>query len=468
MREQTVFDLVIIGSGPGGYVAAIRAAQLGLKTACVEKARSLGGTCLNVGCIPSKALLESSEHYISARKHLKQHGIRVEGVSIDVGAMMARKDRVVKTLTSGIAMLFKKNGVTQVTGTGRVVAPDAVEVTGGEETTRLRTRRILIATGSTVAVPRGFRLDGKYVVSSTEALEFDAVPKRLVIIGAGVIGLELGSVWARLGAKVTLIELLPRILAGFDSELATTAQKLFQRQGMKFILGARVGRAEIVGQEVEVGYDDKDGNARSITCDRLLVSVGRRPYTEGLGLEDLGIEMDGHGRIAVDASYQTSVPGIYAVGDVIAGPMLAHKAQEEGVAAVEMMAGHVAKVDYDAIPAIAYTQPEIATVGATEDALKEQGVPYARGTFPFQANGRAKAMGQADGWVKVLADSRTDRILGAHIIGPRAGDLIAELALAIAFEGSSEDVARSCHAHPTLAEVVKEACLAVEGQPIHM
>jgi len=449
-------------------VAAIRAAQLGLNVACVEKEGTLGGTCLNVGCIPSKALLESTEHYHAARKHFRQHGIRLEGVSLDLGAMMARKMRVVKTLTSGIAMLFKKNGVTRVTGTARILEAGRVEVTGleGEKTT-LNTNRILIATGSTVVVPRGIQLDGKRIVSSTEALEFDAVPDRLVIIGAGVIGLELGTVWARLGSKVTLIELLPRILAGFDAELAGTAQKLLQRQGLKFILDARVTRAEVSGDQVEIGYQ-KDGRAEAVTCDRLLVAVGRRPFTDGLGLDEVGVALDRHGRIEVNDRYETSVPGVFAVGDVIAGPMLAHKAEEEGVAAVEMMAGHAARVNYEAIPAIAYTQPEIASVGATEEALQEQGIPYRRGTFPFQANGRAKAMAQADGWVKVLADSRTDRILGAHIIGPRAGDLIAELALAMEFEGSSEDVARTCHAHPTLAEVVKEACLAVEGRPIHI
>lgn len=449
-------------------MAAIRAAQLGLNVACVEKEGTLGGTCLNVGCIPSKALLESTEHYHAARKHFRQHGIRLEGVSLDLGAMMARKMRVVKTLTSGIAMLFKKNGVTRVTGTARILEAGRVEVTGleGEKTT-LNTNRILIATGSTVVVPRGIQLDGKRIVSSTEALEFDAVPDRLVIIGAGVIGLELGTVWARLGSKVTLIELLPRILAGFDAELAGTAQKLLQRQGLKFILDARVTRAEVSGDQVEIGYQ-KDGRAEAVTCDRLLVAVGRRPFTDGLGLDEVGVALDRHGRIEVNDRYETSVPGVFAVGDVIAGPMLAHKAEEEGVAAVEMMAGHAARVNYEAIPAIAYTQPEIASVGATEEALQEQGIPYRRGTFPFQANGRAKAMAQADGWVKVLADSRTDRILGAHIIGPRAGDLIAELALAMEFEGSSEDVARTCHAHPTLAEVVKEACLAVEGRPIHI
>ncbi len=468
MSGEDRFDLVIIGAGPGGYVAAIRAAQLGLNVACVEKEGTLGGTCLNVGCIPSKALLESTEHYHAARKHFRQHGIRLEGVSLDLGAMMARKMRVVKTLTSGIAMLFKKNGVTRVTGTARILEAGRVEVTGleGEKTT-LNTNRILIATGSTVVVPRGIQLDGKRIVSSTEALEFDAVPDRLVIIGAGVIGLELGTVWARLGSKVTLIELLPRILAGFDAELAGTAQKLLQRQGLKFILDARVTRAEVSGDQVEIGYQ-KDGRAEAVTCDRLLVAVGRRPFTDGLGLDEVGVALDRHGRIEVNDRYETSVPGVFAVGDVIAGPMLAHKAEEEGVAAVEMMAGHAARVNYEAIPAIAYTQPEIASVGATEEALQEQGIPYRRGTFPFQANGRAKAMAQADGWVKVLADSRTDRILGAHIIGPRAGDLIAELALAMEFEGSSEDVARTCHAHPTLAEVVKEACLAVEGRPIHI
>lgn len=469
MEAGSQFDLVVIGSGPGGYIAAIRAGQLGMKVACVEKDKTLGGTCLNVGCIPSKALLESSELYHEIAHNAATHGVLVDSVKVDLSAMMARKEKVVKALTSGVAGLFKKNKVTRVDGYGRIISPTQVEVKKADGSVEvLETKRILIATGSEVVVPRGLALNGHRIFTSTEALELPEVPKHLIIIGAGVIGLELGSVWNRLGAKVTLIELMPRILNGFDTELAEQARKIFQKQGLNFLLGTKVTSASVEGETVTVGYETAEGAAQQLECDRLLVCVGRRPFTAGLGLEDVGVKVDRGGRVEIDEHFQTNVPGIYAIGDVVRGAMLAHKAEEEGVVAVELMNGIGAHIHYNTIPNVVYTWPEIASVGATEDELKAEGRAYKKGVFPFMANGRAKGMGHTDGSVKILTDARTDHILGAHILGPRAGDLIAELVVGMEFSASAEDISRISHAHPTLAEVVKEAALAVDGRPLNI
>lgn len=460
--EERQHDLVVIGSGPGGYVAAIRAAQLGLDAACVEKVEELGGTCLRVGCIPSKALLEASERYHETKTGLKRLGVKVSGVELDLPGMLKHKDRTVKGLTQGIAFLFEKNKVTRYRGHGRIDGAGTV-VVDGDEPARLEAKHIVIATGSDVAPLKGVEMDGDRIGGSTEALAYPEVPKHLVVIGAGYIGLELGSVWRRLGAEVTVLEYLDRILPGMDSETAEMAQKLFKKQGLKFRLGARVTGARVDGDGCVVEAEGSD----PIACDRVLVAVGRRPYTEDLGLESIGVELDDRGRIPVDEHFRTSAANVYAIGDVIAGPMLAHKAEEEGIACVEGIVTGYGHVNYDAIPGVVYTHPEIASVGKTEEQLKEAGVDYRVGKFPFSANGRAKALAQTDGQVKILADAGTDRILGAHVIGPRAGDLIAELAVAVEFGASSEDVARSSHAHPTLAEVVKEAALAVDGRAIH-
>jgi len=466
--SDTPFDLVVIGSGPGGYVAAIRAAQLGMRTALVEKDATLGGTCLNVGCIPSKALLESSELYEQARKDLSKHGIGVGQLSLDLAAMLKRKETVVKQLTTGIAGLMKKNKIEVLSGTGRIpaVGQVAVKAADGSESV-VTTRRILVATGSVPVALPGIALDGDRVGTSTEALCYPEVPGHLVVIGAGVIGLELGSVWRRLGAQVTVLEYMDRILPGMDSELATASKRVLERQGIKFVLGARVTGAAASGDKATVSWQDAAGAAQSLEVDRVLVCTGRRAYTDGLGLQELGVSLDNRGRVLVNDHYETNVPGIYAIGDATPGPMLAHKASEEGVAAVEQMAGIKAHVYYDAIPGIVYTSPEIATVGKTEEELKAAGVEYRKGSFPFAAIGRAKAIAHTDGFVKILADARTDRILGAHILGHHAGDLIAELGITMEFHGSAEDVARSTHAHPTLAEAIKEAALAVDGRALH-
>lgn len=458
-----MFDLVVIGAGPGGYVAAIRAAQLGFKVACVEKEPALGGTCLRVGCIPSKALLQSSELYHQARHGLSRHGIKVSGVELDLASMLRRKDTVVKTLTRGIDGLFAKNKVERVLGTGSVVRPGLVKVEGSEPR-QLECRRILIATGSVPTAFPGMELDYQDVVTSTEALSFASVPEHLIVIGAGVIGLELGSVWQRLGAKVSVVEFLDRVLPGTDLEMARLAQKVFEKQGLEFHLGQKVisARAQSPGQclvECQSGLN--------LEGDKILVAVGRRPYLDGLGLEALGVKTD-RGRVLVDQHFQTSVEGIFAIGDCVPGAMLAHKAEDEGVAVAEFMATGYGHVNYDAIPAIVYTHPEIASVGLNEEQLKEQGVPYRKGSFPFMANGRARAQNETEGMVKILAHQQTDRVLGVHILGPSAGDLIAECVVAMEFSASSEDIARVCHAHPTLSEVVKEAALAVDGRPIHI
>ena len=456
-------DLVVIGGGPGGYVAAIRAAQLGLNVACVEKEKPLGGTCLRVGCIPSKALLESSELYAAARHDLQDHGISVGDVTFDLDGMLKRKERIVSTLTKGIDSLLKKNEITRYIGHGKLNGPGKVTVEGEEGKTDLSAKNIIIATGSKVAPLRGVEFDGDRIGSSTEALSYQEVPEHLVVIGAGYIGLEMGSVWLRLGAKVTVLEYMTRILPGMDSEIAAIAQKVFEKQGFAFRLGSKVTGAKVDGKKCTIEI----AGAEPLTCDRVLVAVGRVPNTDNLGLDSVRITTNDFGCVPVNERYETKAKGVYAIGDVIPGPMLAHKAEEEGVACAEIIATGHGHVNYDAVPGVVYTHPEIASVGKTEDALKDKGIDYRKGTFLFRANGRARALNQVEGQVKVLADAETDRILGVHIIGPRAGDLIAEAALAIEFNASSEDLARSFHAHPTLAETLKEAALAVDGRAIH-
>ncbi len=470
MADDTSFDLIVIGAGPGGYVAAIRAAQLGLKTACVDKRATLGGTCLNVGCIPSKTLLHSSHLYAEAASGLDAHGIRLGKVGLDLPAMLAHKDKVVADLTKGIEFLFKKNKVTWLKGKGEIVKAGTVKVTGeGGAAQTYAAKNIMIATGSDVARIPGVEIDEKRIVSSTGALALPEVPKHLVVIGGGVIGLELGSVWRRLGAEVTVIEFLDTILPGMDGEIAKQMNRILARQGFKFRLGSKVLTAKTSDKGVTLRVAPaKGGDGEDISCDTVLLAVGRVPYTHGLGLKAAGVETDERGRVRTDKHFRTSVPGIYAIGDVIAGPMLAHKAEDEGVACAEIIAGQSGHVNYDAIPGVVYTHPEVAAVGKTEEDLKKAGVNYRAGKFPMTANSRARASGETDGFVKILADAATDRVLGVHIIAPDAGTLIAELALAIEFGASAEDIARTCHAHPTLNEAVKEAALAVDGRPIHV
>jgi dihydrolipoamide dehydrogenase len=456
-------DLLIIGAGPGGYVAAIRAAQLKLNVACVEKEPVLGGTCLRIGCIPSKALLESSERFVEARDKFAAHGIRCGTVELDLGALMHRKAQVVTTLTRGVESLFKKNKVTRYLGHARITGPANVTVEADGQKTDITAKHIIIATGSKPATLPGIEVDGERILTSTEALSLPSVPGHLVVIGAGYIGMELGSVWRRLGAQVTFVEFLDRILPGIDDEISGDARKLFQKQGLKFQLGVQVSAVRVEGDRCVVECKGQE----PIRCDRVLMAVGRRPNTEGLGLESVGIVPDAKGRIPVNKHFATSAAGFYAIGDVIEGPMLAHKAEEEGVACVEhLVTGH-GHVNYDTIPGVVYTQPEIATVGKTEAELKQMGTPYRKGWFPFRRNGRAHSLADVEGKVKILAAQATDRILGVHILGPRAGDLIAECVAAMNFGASSEDLARTCHAHPTLSEAVKEAALAVDGRAIH-
>jgi len=461
------YDLVVVGSGPGGYVAAIRAAQLGLRTACVEKDPTLGGTCLNVGCIPSKALLDSSELYHQAAHGLGVHGVKVGDVALDLDAMMARKAGVVKGLTGGIVTLFKKNKIERVEGVGRIESPRRVLVQTAAGEQALDTARILIATGSVPIELRALPFDGERIVSSTEALSLRRVPAHLLVIGAGAVGLELGSVWRRLGAEVTVVEMLDHILPWADGALARQLKRSLEKQGIRVHLGTAAESAERTeaGLRVTLRTGEK---TETIETSVALVAVGRRPYTAGLGLDALGIALDRAGRVPVNARFETTVAGVFAIGDVIAGPMLAHKAEEEGIAAVEGMAGKPVHLNYDAIPSVVYTFPELASVGITEEEARRRELPVAVGTFPFSANGRAKALGETDGGVKVIADARTDRILGLHILGPRASDMIAEAALAIEFAASAEDVARTTHAHPTLPEAVKEAALAVARRAIHI
>ncbi|MCI0541598.1 MAG: dihydrolipoyl dehydrogenase [Verrucomicrobiales bacterium] len=457
-------DLIIIGAGPGGYVAAIRAAQLGLNVGCIEKETALGGTCLRIGCIPSKALLESSELYVEAKEKLADHGVKCGSVELDLSAMLRRKEKVVATLTKGVEGLFKKNKITRYLGQGRLAGPGRVLVESKEGTTELTAKHIVIATGSKPTALPGVEFNGDTIGASTEALSYSSVPEHLVVIGAGYIGLELGSVWRRLGAKVTVLEYLPRILPGMDSELAAEAQKTFEKQGLQFKLGAKVMAARLEGQACVVEIS----GAEAIRCERVLLAVGRIPNTDGLGLDAVGIHLDSAGRIRVNDRFATSAPGIYAIGDVIRGPMLAHKAEEEGIACVEFVVKGYGHVDYNSIPGIVYTEPEIASVGKSEEQLKEEKTEYRKGVFPFLANGRARALNKTEGRIKILADAKTDRVLGVHIIGPRAGDLIAEAAVAMAYGASSEDLARASHAHPTLAECMKEAALAVDGRAIHI
>jgi dihydrolipoamide dehydrogenase len=464
------YDLIVIGTGPGGYVGAIRAAQLGMKVAVVEKRATHGGTCLNVGCIPSKALLHASELFEEAGHAFAKMGIGVGKPKLDLNAMLAFKDEAVDGNTKGIEFLFKKNKIDAFRGTGRLAAPGKVEVKAEDgKTQTLDAKAIVIATGSDVAQLKGIAIDEKRIVSSTGALSLDKVPEKLLVVGAGVIGLELGSVWRRLGSEVTVVEFLDRILPGMDSEVCRQSQRLLEKQGMTFKLSSKVTAVDTSGKKLKATIEPaKGGAAETIEADIVLVAIGRVPYTEGLGLAEVGVGLDERGRIKVDAHYATSVPGIYAIGDVIAGPMLAHKAEDEGVAVAEIIAGKAGHVNYDVIPGVVYTYPEIASVGKTEDELKAAGVAYNAGKFPFTANGRAKANQQTDGFVKILADAKTDRVLGVHIVGADAGNMIAEACVAMEFGASAEDIARTCHAHPTLPEAVKEAALAVDKRAIHI
>jgi dihydrolipoamide dehydrogenase len=468
MSDKETYDLVVVGSGPGGYVAAVRAAQLGLKTACVEKSSRLGGVCLNVGCIPSKALLDSSEYYHLARDHFKDHGIKTGKVGLDLAAMMARKDNVVGELTANVRKLLEGNGIAILHGTGRLAGNGVVEVTPEEgKAFTVKGTSILLATGSTPVEVPGLAFDGERIVSSTEALAFDAVPKELGVVGGGYIGLELGSVWMRLGANVTIIEMLPKIAATLDGQVGRTLDRILRKQGLTMRLKTRVVEAKSTAKKVKVTLET-DGTKETMTFDRLLVAVGRRPLTAGLGLEELGVETHpATGQILVDASYRTNVEGIYAIGDLTPGPMLAHKASAEGIAAVECIAGRAGEVNYDTIPAVVYTWPEVAAVGLTEEAVKKRGIPYCVGTYPFSGAGRARCMGEKDGFVKLISHGKTDRVLGVHIIGPRAADMIAECVLAMEFGASSEDIARTVHGHPTFAEALQEAALAVRKCSIY-
>ncbi len=467
---ETQFDLIVIGAGPGGYVAAIRAAQLGMKVACVDRRDTLGGTCLNVGCIPSKALLHASEQYANvADGALEKLGVTVKGASLDLAKMQENKDEIVAGLTSGIDFLFKKNKITRLYGEARIDGTGAVTLTKGADKGSYSCTRILIATGSHASSLPGVEIDEKRIVSSTGALALTKLPKKLVVIGAGYIGLELGTVWARLGAEVEVIEFLPRILPGMDDEIAKKFLAIAKRQGLSFRLKTAVKSAKASKTGVTLSVAPADGgDAETIEADVALVSIGRHPAVDGLGLEQAGVALDERGRIKVDARFETSLEDVFAIGDVINGPMLAHKAEEDGVAAVEMMAGKAGHVDYDAVPGIVYTAPEVATLGKSEEALKAEGIAYTKGSFPMLANSRAKATGHTDGFVKILACAETDRVLGVHIIGHEAGTIIHECATAMAFGASAEDIARTCHGHPTLNEAVKEAALAVDGRAIHI
>ncbi len=459
------FDLIVIGAGPGGYVAAIRAAQLGMSVGCIEK-EVLGGTCLNIGCIPSKALLESSELYHQARTTFKRHGIQVGEVEVDLGAMMKRKEQIVQKMTRGVQGLFRKNKVTHIEGTARLTGSGAVEVEKGEGKETLKAERILIATGSAPIELPGLRFDGEHIISSTEALTLSEPPGRLVVIGAGAIGLELGSVWNRLGSEVLVVELLDHILPGMDLEMGAQLQKLLEKQGLSFMLETLAEASEVRDGKIHLTLAS-GSEKREEACDRVLVAVGRRPHTEGLGAKEAGVELDEKGRVVVNERYETSLPGVYAIGDVIAGPMLAHKAEEEGVAAVELMAGKAGHVNYDAVPGVVYTHPELAAVGMTEEAARESGFKVRVGKFPFLANGRAHSLEATEGSVKVISDEKTDRLLGMHIVGARASEMIGEAVVAMEFSASAEDIARTMHAHPTLPEAIKEAALAVEKRAIH-
>ncbi len=462
------FDVIVIGGGPGGYVCAIRAAQLGLKTACVESRGALGGTCLNVGCIPSKSLLNLSEAYHKAQKEYQSQGIEFTGLKLNLDKMMASKNKSVQALTKGIEFLFKKNKVTYLKGKGVLFSENDVVVYEGEKKTSYKSKNIVIATGSVPSSLPGIEIDEKNIISSTGALELKEVPKNLIVIGAGVIGLEMGSVWSRLGSKVTVVEYLDHITPGMDKDVSNEFQKILTKQGFEFKLNSKVTSVSNKGNQVEVTFENRQTSKKeNLLADKVLVAVGRKPYTEGLSLNKLGVKKDQQGRLEVNEKLQTSVKNIYAIGDVIKGPMLAHKAEEEGIAVAEIIAGQAGHVNYDVIPGVIYTSPEVAVIGKTEEQLKAENVNYKVGKFPFLANSRAKVNNETDGFVKILADSKTDRVLGVHMIGPHTGDMIAEMALAMEFGASSEDIARTCHAHPTHTEAVKEAALAIEKRAIH-
>ena len=466
MEEE--FDLIVIGGGPGGYVCAIRAAQLGLKTACVESRGTLGGTCLNVGCIPSKSLLNLSENYKKAKKDFINQGIEISNVKLNIDKMMSNKNKSVQVLTKGIEFLFKKNKVTYIKGKGVIFSKQDVVVYNNNEKKNYKAKNIVIATGSCPTSIPGIDIDEKNILSSTGALSLSSVPKSLTVIGGGYIGLEMGSVWSRLGAEVTVVEYLDHITPGMDREVSKEFQKILSKQGIKFKLNTKVTSVKKQSSQIEVECQDKMSNEKyAINTDKVLIAVGRKPYTDGLNLNKIGVKKDNQGRIEVNKKLQTSIKNIYAIGDVIQGPMLAHKAEEEGIAVAEILAGQAGHVNYDIIPGVIYTSPEVASVGKTEEQLKTQNVSYKVGKFPFLANSRAKVNNETEGFVKILADMNTDKVLGVHIIGPHCGDMIAEMALAMEFGASSEDIARTCHAHPTHTEAIKEAALAVDKRPIH-
>src|SRR4051812_48405584 len=468
-HSMPTYDLTVIGTGPGGYVCAIRAAQLGMKVAVVEKDKTFGGTCLNVGCIPSKALLYASELYEEAGHSFAKMGIKIMGPKLDLPAMMKFKDEGVAGNVNGVAFLLKKNKIDAFIGHGRILAPGKIEVKGADgKTQTVETRNIVIATGSDVTRLKGIEIDEKRIVSSTGALALEAVPKKLLVVGAGVIGLELGSVWRRLGAEVTVVEFLDRILPGMDVEVGKQFQRILGKQGMAFKLSSKVTAIDTSGKTLKASVEPSAGGAaETIEADVALIAIGRIPYTEGLWLDHVGVKME-RGRVLIDADFKTNIDGIYAIGDVVVGPMLAHKAEDEGVAVAEIIAGQAGHVNYDAIPNVIYTFPEVASVGKTEEELKAAGVAYNVGKFPFTANGRAKVNHTTDGFVKILADAKTDRVLGVHIVGADAGTMITEATIAMEFGGSAEDIARTCHPHPTLSEAVKEAALAVGKRAIHM
>ena len=462
------FDVIVIGGGPGGYVCAIRAAQLGLKTACIESRGALGGTCLNVGCIPSKSLLNLSENYHKAKKDFNQQGIEIEGIKLNIEKMMLNKNKSVQVLTKGVEFLFKKNKVAYIKGKGVLFTKNDIVVYDNNKKTNYKSKNIVIATGSEVVSLPGIKIDEKNIISSTGALSLDKVPKKLAVIGGGYIGLEMGSVWSRLGSEVTVLEYLDFITPGMDKEISNEFKKILIKQGIKFKMGSKVNSLKNTGTKVSIDYTDiKSSKDETLEVDKVLVSVGRKPYTEGLNLTKVGIKKDNKGRIEVNEKLQTSIQNIYAIGDVIKGPMLAHKAEEEGIAVAEILAGQAGHVNYDVIPGVIYTSPEVATVGKTEEQLKEENKDYKVGKFPFLANSRAKVNNETEGFVKILADSKSDKVLGVHIIGPHCGDMIAEMALAMEFGASAEDIARTCHAHPTHTEAIKEAALAVDKRPIH-
>ena len=462
------FDVIVIGGGPGGYVCAIRAAQLGLKTACIESRGTLGGTCLNIGCIPSKSLLNLSENFHKAKKDFNQQGIEISEPKLNIEKMMSNKDKSVQILTKGVEFLFKKNKVTYIKGKGVLFSENSVVVYDRDKKENYKTKNIVIATGSEVASLPGIQIDENNIISSTGALSLKSVPKKLAIIGGGYIGLEMGSVWSRLGSEVTVIEYLDHITPGMDKEVANEFKKILTKQGIKFKMSSKVNSVRGKGEKVTINYTDlKNSKDETLDFEKVLVAVGRKPYTEGLNLSKVGVKKDNKGRIEVNEKLQTSVKNIYAIGDVIKGPMLAHKAEEEGIAVAEILAGQAGHVNYDVIPGVIYTSPEVATVGKTEEQLKQENKSYKIGKFPFLANSRAKVNNETEGFVKILADSKTDKVLGVHIIGPHCGDMIAEMALAMEFGASSEDIARTCHAHPTHTEAIKEAALAVDKRPIH-